>query len=321
VFAAVLVALAGCGSTDSLNPDGSSAIGLDSTSAIQEDTPIADGSGDQTDSAAAQAVPTDGTVLASSSFAGGIPFGTTYQPLGTIGGLYNGVLDVIWPGMLMDELATIRARGGKLILSMVGNREYYQDADHHFSFTKWKQRIDRYKNINFSSYVNDGTIIANFLIDEPNDPTNWGGRPVSSAQVEELAKYSKQLWPNLPTAARAEPSYLTGSHPYLDAAWAQYVYRKGDVDDYIRKHVSDAQNRGLALVVGLNMVRGGPNGSRMSASQVKSWGSTLLSSSYPCAFISYKYVSSYLSTSSMKDAMDYLRNKAENRSLRSCRGN
>ena len=66
------------------------------------------------------------------------------------------------------------------------------------------------------------------------------------------------------------------------------------------------------------MLRGGPNKSKMSPSQVKSWGSALLSSTYPCAFINWKY-ESYLTTSSMKDAMNVLRNKAESRSSRTCR--
>ena len=80
-----------------------------------------------------------------------------------------------------------------------------------------------------------------------------------------------------------------------------------------------AKKKDLALVVGLNVLRGGPNGSKMTASQVKSWGSTLLSSSYPCAFISWEYNSTYLNKSSIKDAMSYLHRKAKNRSSKTCR--
>ncbi|MFL5495788.1 MAG: hypothetical protein ACJ8DC_15505, partial [Gemmatimonadales bacterium] len=77
--------------------------------------------------------------------------------------------------------------------------------------------------------------------------------------------------------------------------------------------------RGLQLVIGMNLLNGGPNGSRMSASEVKSWGTTLLNNSYSCAFISWTYDDNYLSNSSVKDAMDALRNKAENHSSKSCR--
>ena len=91
------------------------------------------------------------------------------------------------------------------------------------------------------------------------------------------------------------------------------------MDDFIRSNISYAQKKGLALIVGLNVLRGGPNRSKMTPTQIKSWGSTLLNSSYPCAFISWQYNSTYLSTSGVKDAMKYLRSKAQSRSQKSCR--
>jgi len=202
-----------------------------------------------------------------------------------------------------------------------GNEKYYKDGSGHFSLDKWKQRVNRFRSVDFSSYVKDGTIIGHYLIDEPNDPANWNGRPVSASTVDEMGRYSKQLWPGMVTIVRTEPGYFGFSQRYVDTAWAQYLSRRGNVSDYIRKQVSDAQNRGLQLVVGMNVIKGGtPNGTQMSASEVKEWGATLLSSSYPCAFISWQYSSSYLNNSSIEDAMSYLRNKAENRSSRSCRG-
>jgi hypothetical protein len=108
---------------------------------------------------------------------------------------------------------------------------------------------------------------------------------------------------------------------YLDAAWAQYLTRRGNVNDYLKRNVSDAQQRGLALVVGLNIIHGGnPNGTRMSASEVSTYGSAMLSSTYPCAFISWQWNTTALTSSGMPTAMDNLRKKAQNRALRSCRG-
>jgi hypothetical protein len=133
-----------------------------------------------------------------------------------------------------------------------------------------------------------------------------------------MAKYSKQLWPNMPTIVRVDATYLAYNHRYLDAAWAQYVTRKGTPAEYIRRNVDAAQDRGLALVTGLNVIKGGPNGSRMSPSQVRDFGSTLLASSYPCAFISWQW-RDVVNNSSYRDAMNVLRNKAENRGSKSCR--
>src|SRR5215210_963466 len=250
-FAAVILTLAGCNSTDSFTPS---------------DTPAE--AGDQS--------PASDVPSFSVSFAGGIPIGLSDQPTTLFSSRYNGALRNIWPAYLLKELADIKGRGGKVVLTFTGSNVYYKDASGHFSFDKWKQRVNRFKTVDFSSYISDGTIIGHYLIDEPNDPSNWNGVPISPSVVEQMAQYSKQIWPNLATIARAEPSYFGTAH-YLDAAWAQYVTRKGAADDYIRRNVADAQRRGLALVIGMNVLKGGYNGSKMSASQVKTWGSTLLS--------------------------------------------
>jgi hypothetical protein len=259
----------------------------------------------------------------SSMYAGGIPMGTTNQPTTEFGTRYNGSLRVSAPDNLLATLAAIKARGGKVVLGLAGNQKHYVDSKGHFSLTLWKSRIGRFKGINFSSYVNDGTVVGHFLLDEPNDPTNWHGTTVSGATVEEMARYSKQLWPGMATIVRAEPGYLAKfsvTYRYLDAAWAQYVVWKGSPATYLARNVADAQKKGLGLVVGLNILHGGANRSKMSASQVKTFGTAMLNSSYPCAFLSWQYNSTLLSSSSMKDAMSAIRSKAQNRVARSCRG-
>jgi hypothetical protein len=219
----------------------------------------------------------------------------------------------------VSELSAIRARGGKVVLMFAGNERHYK-TNGRFDFTKWKQRVNRFRGVNFSQFIKDGTVIGHYLIDEPNDSHNWGS-PISGATLEAMAKYSKSIWPSMPTIVRAEASYLakfSTRYYNLDAAWAQYVTRKGTPGDFIRRNVADAQRKGLALVTGLNVSMGGPRGSKMSASLIKSAGSTLLSSSYPCAFISWTYTS-YANTSAVRDAMRYLRGKAQNRATKSCR--
>jgi uncharacterized membrane protein YgcG len=255
-----------------------------------------------------------------SSFRGGIPIGTFAQPTSAFGDRFNGALRNDQPKQLLKELAAIRARGGKVVLTLTQSQSHYKDGNGHFDLGKWKARVDRYKGINFSSYLNDGTVIAHYLIDEPNDPNNWKGKPVPPSVLEEMARYSKQRWPNLPTVVRADPSYLGTNHRYLDAAWAQYLHRRGPADAYLRRAVADAQKRGLGLVVGMNILKGGPNKRPMTASQLKEWGSALLSGSYPCAFISWTYDKRYISRSDVAAAMSHLAAKARSKSARSCRG-
>lgn len=261
------------------------------------------------------------TALYAESFRGGIPFGTWGVPTSQFGPVYNGAHRNIWPEELLSELAAIKSRGGRVILSLVGNERHYRDSRGHFNLSMWKARLDRFKSVNFNSYLEDGTIIGNYLIDEPNDAFNWGGEPVPGSMVETMAQYSKQLWPNMATIVRAEPGYMArtgGPYRYLDAAWAQYVVRKGEPDDYIRENVAQAQNLGLALVTGLNISKGSATGGEMSASLVQSAGSTILAQSYPCAFISWEWRDAYMARSDIKNAMAVLSQKAENHAARSC---
>jgi hypothetical protein len=129
------------------------------------------------------------------------------------------------------------------------------------------------------------------------------------------------------TIVRTWPDYLddwSGHYYYLDAAWAQYVAKRfPNLSAFVSSNVSKAKAKGLGLVVGLMLTKGSPTGGRMSASQIKTYGAALLNNSYPCAFISYQYgdyVQSYLNSSSVKDAMSYLRRKAQNHGSKSCRG-
>jgi hypothetical protein len=258
----------------------------------------------------------------STTFSGGIPFGTFHQPTSTLGGPYNGVLRNISAGSLLEELAAIRARGAKVVLTLAGSPKYYTTDEGYFDLGKWKARVDRYRGVNFSEYVRNGTIIGHYMIDEPNDESNWGGRLVPPAVLEDMARYSKQIWPNMATIVRVGPEYLTkysGEYRYLDAAWAQYLSRRGDPGEYIRESVADAQRKGLALIIGINILDGG-NLSRasVSASQLESWGSALLSSTYPCAFLSWQYDRNYMEQAGIQRAMAVLSEKARNRPTKSC---
>jgi len=263
-------------------------------------------------------VPAGNEPLAS-AFAGGIPIGNFAQPISQLGSIFNGAHENSTPTGLLRELQESKSRGGKVILALSGSPRYYVDGAGNFSFTKWKERVNRFRNVNFRSYIDDGTIVGHYLIDEPNDAANWNGKPVSSSMVEEMAKYSKSIWPSMATIVRAEPRHMGDNHRYLDAAWAQYLYRRGNVNEYIKDVVGTAQRKGLALVVGMNVLKGNRNGGRMSASEVESWGSALLSSSYPCAFINWEYNSDYYSSSGIRSAMSTLRRKAESRSMKSCK--
>jgi hypothetical protein len=258
------------------------------------------------------------------AYQGGIPFGHFGMPITAFGSVHSGSKNTVEPTYILNILRDTKARGGKMMLMLAGRDVYYKDANGHFSFTKWKARIDRFRKVDFSSYIKDGTIIGHYMIDEPQDKANWNGTIVPGSTLEAMAKYSKSIWPGLTTIVRAPPGKIgwSGTYHYLDAAWAQVANPWGtlNVDAFVSQNISAAKNEGLQLVVGLNISKGGYNRSRMTPTQIKSWGSKLLSSSYPCAFISWTYDSDYLSRSTVLDALRYLRSKAQNRTSKSCRG-
>jgi len=257
----------------------------------------------------------------SATFAGGIPFGTFAQPTEAYGSVLNGAKMNISPDLMLKTLAEIKARGGRVILAMAGHEMYYKDAQGHFSFSRWKERVNRFKGVNLSSYVADGTIIGHYMIDEPNDPANWNGEPIPGSMLEEMAKYSKSIWPGMNTIVRAQATYLdnfTTTYKYLDAAWAQYAERFGDPRAYIAGNVAAAKSKGLALVMGLNISMGTLNKTELSPQQIENWGSALLSDSYPCAFISWQYREPYMSRPEIRTAMSSLAQKARSHAARAC---
>jgi hypothetical protein len=293
-MAAGLLLFAGCDANEVLEPDtGTDAQGIDAT-------------------------PVEAPVAAVARR--GIPIGYFRLQVSDFGSVYNGAHRNFSPGTIVKELSAIRARGGRVIIAFAGSPRHYLERGH-FSMSKWKARTARFRGANITPFIKDGTVIGHYMIDEPNDPKNWKGKPVPPSVLEEMGRYSKQLWPGLATIVRVEPRYLSRNHRYVDAAWAQYLARKGSPSAFIKRNVADAQQRRLGLVVGLNVIHGGkPTWTRMTPSEVSSWGSALLSSKYPCAFINWTYQGSIVRSKSMKAAMAGLRRKAESRPVKSCKG-
>jgi hypothetical protein len=268
--------------------------------------------------------PTDGLSAAAGSLSRfqGIPFGAFAQPVSLYGPIYTGgQMNPLKPESLLTRLAAIKAAKGRVILSLPGGPGGFTNADGTFNLVLWKQRVARYTAVDFGSYISDGTIIGNYIIDQPNCSACWGGQSIPQSTVDEMARYSDSLWKGMATIARADPTWLAaypGQYAYLDAGWAQYVMRKGDVNAYLSDNVAAAQSKGLRLVVGLNLLNGSLDQTNLTASQIKDFGSVLLGSSYACAFISWQYSAAYFSQSDIQSALSLLSKKAARHVASSC---
>jgi hypothetical protein len=236
------------------------------------------------------------------------------------------------PSDVRQNLENAQNKGARVFIHLAGDPKYYKTSSGKFDLTKFKERLNKFKGVNIGSYISDGTFAGHILFDEPNDPSNWGGSPMPYSQIEAAAKYSKQLWPGLPTLVRARPTWLAKTsmtYTYLDGGWFQYVSRWGSVTSVRDAEVAAAKKKGLKVVMGLNVINGG-NGSsgmrgtksgqyKMSASELLKYGKALIGSSTSCGFLMWRYDSDYLSKGSIRDAMKQLRYIAGNTSTTTCR--
>jgi hypothetical protein len=268
----------------------------------------------------------------------GIPFGPSVEtkhassmsllPPSSLSPAFTALLDVAYIPTLLAKLEAARRTNGRVLLSFTGNEKYNRNSGG-FSLPTWKQRVDRFRGIDLSSYIADGTLMGHFILDEPHDLTNWNGHLVSLADIEEMARYSKEIWPDLPAIIRAWPSELKGyQYKYLDAVWVQYHARFGSIDDFIVNNIRDAKASGLALVLGLNVVAGGGEDGipgyfqdkhAMTASQVRAWGGALLAQPNVCAFLLFRYNPDYFARADIQAAMAELSAKAQSLPNQPCR--
>ncbi len=265
----------------------------------------------------------------------GIVFGTFNMRNEYLDNVHTGWMNggPLEPSNILSWLSGARAKGARVAIKLCkGKDSYVQNGDGTFSLTKWKSLVSRYRNVNLGPYISDGTIIGHYLIDEPHLASRWGGKAISQATLEAMAKYSKELWPQMTTLVRVAPSYLASAsvtYRQLDAGWTQYTAGKGDAAKWVVAETAAAKRKGLGLVVGMNVINGGNGssnirGSRpgqwsMSASEIRKYGSAMLGESYACAFFNWQHDTEYYGRSDIKSAMADVSAKARSHAKTSCR--
>jgi hypothetical protein len=280
----------------------------------------------------------------------GIPFGDFHLPTSSYGRNYSGSLAALWPSLTKKTMDAARAKGMRIVISMAGARSGYTVRGR-FSMSRWKAKINQYRKFNFGSYVKDGTVLGHYLVDEPFCTGCWGGKAISYSEIEEMARYSKSIWPSMPTGVRAPPTHL-GSRRFsrLDFAWAQWEgplhvpSYKQTPERFRDEQTAAARRLGLGLVFGLNYLDAGDGSSHingtyvkdprpsdrvvctrrgcyryaMSASEVRRVGKVLAAAPYGCAMLSWKYNTAFLARSGMRSALAEVASAAKNRSRPSC---
>jgi hypothetical protein len=246
--------------------------------------------------------------------------------------VHTGIIGPVSPSQLRDYLSQVRAKGGRVLIRLAGDG-VVKNSDGTFNLTKYKAAVDRYRNVDVASYIADGTFLGHFVIDEPQFASRWGGKVIPQATVEAAAAHSKQIWPALPTIVNAPAHWLAAStvtYKHLDAGWAMYrASTSSSPSNWAANQVNKAKSKGLGLFAGLNVLDGGDGSSgfrgnypkkwAMSATELRTYGSALLSQSYLCGFGMWEYRSAYYDRADIKSAMADLAAKARSHAKTSCR--
>ena len=242
----------------------------------------------------------------------GLPFGPSKLPTEMFGQLFTGTKLKLYPKTVSSTLNAARANGMRVFIVLVGSQSNYRNPDGTFNLELWKASLAVFRDVDFTEFVADGTIIGHQLIEEAKARKQWGGTVITNDVLDEMAGYSKKLWPTLPTVLRVEPSKLakhaggwqvpwsTFDWGDLDAAWAQYSARKGPVAEYAGEQSGEADRQNLGLVLGLNVLNGGdgssgiasPHGGGewvMSPNELRIYGRTLMDQVEGCAFMMWRY--------------------------------
>jgi hypothetical protein len=273
----------------------------------------------------------------------GIPFGPNELVAALWRRPYTGTKIRLAPQTAVTTLRALRARRMRVTVKLVGPQGNYKNEDGSFSLERWKAVIDRFRGIDFARYVRDGTIVGHQIVSEAKAPQQWGKTVIANDVLDEMARYSKSIWPQMPTLVRADALELERhakgpgkrwrdwTWRYLDAASSRYLARKQDPAAWFRKEQASADRQGLALAVGLNVLSGGdgssgvrsptkPGAWTMSADEVRRYGSLAIEETKGCAFEIWQYLAAadYFTRSEIASALGELNALAARRPGRPC---
>ena len=286
----------------------------------------------------------------------GIPFGafnawdvTTLKPYNDV---FTATVGPVNATIILDLIAAARTKHIKLILAMTGgSHDNYMstiNGVYQFDMAKWKARMQTYNTSAIktavASAVADGTIIGNFVMDEPNvtgagDGNTWGpAGTMTKIRVDSLCGYVKGLFPALPVGVAHGHDTFEPANSYLVCEFLldQYAWRKGDVTTFRDNGLALARRDGMSILFSVNLLNGGvtdrdgiwdctgtggmgtyaPN-CRMTAQQVRDWG--ILLGSAGCALSMWRYDDAFVLNADNQQAFNDVRSRLATLPGKSCR--
>jgi len=197
-------------------------------------------------------------------------------------------------------LPMVRDAGLQVNLRLVGGHEFYTTEGGDFDLAAWKEMLEPWSGSGIQEFIDDGTLAYHMLLD---DITEFEGRCPDGDDLEEMARYSKEVLPGLEVAVREEAGQLPyptgGRYEELDAALNQYLASDGNVEEYAIANAAAAHTLGLDIVNGLNIANGGDGSSgqpgwsegnfAMSADEIVTYGYVLSAVPDCVMFLAWEY--------------------------------
>jgi hypothetical protein len=248
----------------------------------------------------------------------GIPFGHFKEP--DPGAPLRSGGDLVVPMGELAKLPMIRARGGRVMVNVVGGGKCSLDSLGQWQMSLWtacwQRNLTPALRDTVLAYAASGQVVGTYLIDEPNLVKRWGViRPVD---VCAMGAYARAELPGVPVIVRVAPHWM-GLCPTVDATWAQYATRRGvPVVQYRDSMLAGAKQRGYALVFSLNALGDEFDGTDMTAARVTEYGTPLLDSP-TCYFMVWEYATSWSERPDVRAALDSLGRLAATRLPKDCR--
>lgn len=197
-------------------------------------------------------------------------------------------------------LPMVRDAGMTVTLRMAGDHGSYTTSGGSFDLEAWKDRVDLWAGSGVQAFIDDGTLVGHMILD---DIHNFSGADPTGDQLDEMARYSKEVLPGLMTFVRCQASTMpeptAGVYVHLDASVNQYQSGDGEIEGYVAEELAAATALDLGIINGLNIADGGDGSSgqpgwrsgryAMSADEIREYGSLLAAMPGVGMFLNWEY--------------------------------
>jgi hypothetical protein len=195
----------------------------------------------------------------------------------------------------------VRDAGMHVTLRMTDDHDrYITNGD--FDIDKWKTQVAVWADSGVQEFIDDHTLIGHMLLD---DIDTFEGLNPTAEELDEMAKYSKEVLPHLMTFVRQRATWMPvpnnsrSAYKYLDAVDNQYKSTDGDAATYAQTEYDTAKALHVQVIQGMNIADGGDGSSgqpgwregkyAMSADEITEYGNALLTVPSIQLFLLWEY--------------------------------